>query len=111
MRLCAEDAVFEFPFAPEGRPGRIVGRAALRDYMRAYPGQVASPSISSLLVHSTSDPEVIVVEMALRGIHRASNTVRESLFIAVVTIKDGLITGYRDYWNPNGARPISDQAA
>jgi hypothetical protein len=33
--LYADDVVIEFPFAPQGRPRRLVGRAALREFYDA----------------------------------------------------------------------------
>jgi ketosteroid isomerase-like protein len=32
--LCDENVVAEFPFAPEGAPAKIEGRAALYEYLR-----------------------------------------------------------------------------
>lgn len=37
IELCAEDVVAEFPFAPEGSPSRLEGRAALHEYPKNYP--------------------------------------------------------------------------
>ncbi len=34
--MCADDVVAEFPFAPEGSPARIEGKAALYEYLRGY---------------------------------------------------------------------------
>jgi ketosteroid isomerase-like protein len=35
--LWAEDGVMEFPFAPQGWPERLAGKAAIAAYMRDYP--------------------------------------------------------------------------
>src|SRR5215469_15845676 len=40
LDLCADDVVFEFPFAPPGRPARVEGKPALRDYLKAVAGRV-----------------------------------------------------------------------
>jgi uncharacterized protein len=32
--LCADDVVFEFPFAPPGRPTRVEGKPALGEYLK-----------------------------------------------------------------------------
>ena len=53
-----------------------------------------------LRIHQTTDPETIVVEM--RGVGRLVETDApfDMTYIAVVTVRDGRITSYRDYWNP-----------
>ncbi|MFI8998782.1 nuclear transport factor 2 family protein [Streptomyces sp. NPDC053542] len=98
--LWAEDGVMEFPFAPEGRPRRLEGKAAVGDYMRHYPDHIDLHDFPDLRIHRTEDPETLVVEM--RGVGRLVETGRpfDMTYIAVVTVREGLITSYRDYWNP-----------
>ena len=49
--LCTEDVVAEFPFAPEGSPRRLEGRAAVYEYLRNYPttrlDRVAKPHLDA----------------------------------------------------------------
>ncbi len=108
LALFSDDVVFEFPFAPDERPARVVGREALGEYMRTYVGQVESASLQNLSIHKTDDPRVVVVEMTVRGTHRATNTLRDTSYVVVVTAVDGQITNYRDYWNPNGGKLVVD---
>ncbi|MFE2155833.1 nuclear transport factor 2 family protein [Streptomyces lavendulae] len=98
--LWAEDGVMEFPFAPEGWPVRLEGRRAVADYMRHYPDHIDLHDFPEVTVHRTTAPGTIVVEM--RGVGRLVGTGRpfDMTYIAVVTVEDGLITSYRDYWNP-----------
>ncbi|MFD8025199.1 nuclear transport factor 2 family protein [Streptomyces lavendulae] len=98
--LWAEDGVMEFPFAPEGWPVRLEGRRAVADYMRHYPDHIDLHDFPEVTVHRTTAPGTIVVEM--RGVGRLVETGRpfDMTYIAVVTVEDGLITSYRDYWNP-----------
>ncbi|MFK0046008.1 nuclear transport factor 2 family protein [Streptomyces sp. NPDC090741] len=98
--LWDEDGVLEFPFAPEGWPVRLESKAAVGDYMRHYPDHVDMHDFPEVTVHETTVPETIVVEM--RGVGRLveSDTPFGMTYIAVVTVKDGLISSYRDYWNP-----------
>ncbi|MFD3911831.1 nuclear transport factor 2 family protein [Streptomyces sp. NPDC058603] len=98
--LWAEDGIMEFPFAPDGRPERLEGKEAIAAYMRHYPDHVDLHGFPAPLIHRTTDPETIVVEM--RGVGRLVQTDRpfDMTYIAVVTVQDGLITSYRDYWNP-----------
>ncbi|MFE5942063.1 nuclear transport factor 2 family protein [Streptomyces sp. NPDC056480] len=100
VELWDEDGVLEFPFAPEGRPARLEGRTAVGDYMRHYPDHVDLHDFPEVTIHQTTVPETIVVEM--RGVGRLVQTGApfDMTYIAVVTIRDGRITAYRDYWNP-----------
>ncbi|WP_405406248.1 nuclear transport factor 2 family protein [Streptomyces sp. NBC_01104] len=100
ISLWAEDGSMEFPFAPEGWPRRLENREAIAAYMRHYPDHIDLHDFPELRIHQTTDPEVIVVEM--RGVGRLVETDSPfgMTYIAVVTVRDGYITSYRDYWNP-----------
>ncbi|MFD8544431.1 nuclear transport factor 2 family protein [Streptomyces sp. NPDC059649] len=102
LGLWAEDGVIEFPFAPPGWPSRLEGREAIAAYMRPYPHHIELHDFpeADLRIHETADPRTLVVEM--RGVGRLVETDRpfDMTYIAVVTVKDGRITSYRDYWNP-----------
>ncbi|MER6092089.1 nuclear transport factor 2 family protein [Streptomyces bluensis] len=98
--LWAEDGLMEFPFAPDGWPRRLEGKEAIAAYMRPYPDHIDLHDFPDLRIHQTTDPETIVVEM--RGVGRLVQTDSpfDMTYIAVVTVQDGLLTSYRDYWNP-----------
>ncbi|MFJ9030709.1 nuclear transport factor 2 family protein [Streptomyces sp. NPDC102274] len=98
--LWAEDGLFEFPFAPPGAPARIEGREAVADYIRDYPQHIDIHDIPYLEIHETRDPETIVVEMRTEGLIVATGEPFDFSYIAVVTVRHGRITRYRDYWNP-----------
>ncbi|WP_433323000.1 nuclear transport factor 2 family protein [Spirillospora sp. CA-294931] len=99
VALWADDGVFEFPFAlPEGTR-RLEGRDAVRAYIDGYPGHIDLHRFEDLVIHQTTDPEVVVAE--LRGVGRAVATGRpyDMPYVCVVTVRDGEIVRYRDYWN------------
>ncbi|MER7967449.1 nuclear transport factor 2 family protein [Streptomyces sp. NPDC096080] len=100
VALWAEDGLMEFPFAPDGWPRRLEGREAISAYMRHYPDHIDLHGFPDLRIHQTTDPRTIVVEM--RGVGRLveSDAPFDMTYIAVVTVQEGLITSYRDYWNP-----------
>jgi ketosteroid isomerase-like protein len=99
VALWAPDGVFEFPFAVPGAPHRLDGRDAVRAYMADYPDHIDLRSFQDVRVHRTDDPATIIVE--LRGTGRAVATGRpfDMPYIQVVTVHDGRITRFRDYWN------------
>lgn len=100
VALWAEDGLMEFPFAPDGWPRRLEGKEAIATYMRHYPDHIDLHDFPDLRIHQTTDPQTIVVEM--RGVGRLveSDAPFDMTYIAVVTVRDGHITSYRDYWNP-----------
>ncbi|MFC5075558.1 nuclear transport factor 2 family protein [Kitasatospora cinereorecta] len=100
IALCDDAAVFEFPFAPNGFPSKLEGREAVAAYMRGYPDSIDLREIPRLEIHALRDPDTVVAEW--RGVGRvvASGAPYEMSYVAFVTVKDGRITRYRDYWNP-----------
>ncbi|MFF1279116.1 nuclear transport factor 2 family protein [Streptomyces marokkonensis] len=100
VALWAEDGRLEFPFAPQGWPQRLEGKEAIAAYMRHYPDHIDLHDFPDPRIHQTTDPETIVVEM--RGVGRLVETGAplDMTYIAVVTVQEGQITSYRDYWNP-----------
>ncbi|MFD5697341.1 nuclear transport factor 2 family protein [Streptomyces lasiicapitis] len=98
--LFAEDGVAEFPFAPEGYPRRIEGRAAIGEYLRGLGAHVEYRAVPDVKIHETAAPETIVVEFRATGRVVATDGPFDMSYVAVVTAKDGRFTHYRDYWNP-----------
>ncbi|MEU9607337.1 nuclear transport factor 2 family protein [Streptomyces sp. NPDC048057] len=100
VALWAEDGLMEFPFAPAGWPRRLEGKEAVADYLRHYPDRIDLHDFTDLRIHQTTDPQTIVVEM--RGVGRLVQTDApfDMTYIAVVTVREGRFTSYRDYWNP-----------
>jgi ketosteroid isomerase-like protein len=101
--LWAEDGLMEFPFAPDGWPKQLDGKAAITAYMAHYPEHIDLHDFPDLQIHDTTDPATIVVEM--RGVGRLVKTDRpfDMKYIAVVSFRDGQLVSYRDYWNPLAA--------
>jgi uncharacterized protein len=98
--LCADDVVFEFPFAPPGRPTRVEGKPAVTDYLKGVAGRVRIEGVRDLEVHETVKPDVAIIEMTLTGTVAATGAPYEQSYVSVLTVRDGLIARYRDYWNP-----------
>ncbi|MEV7036795.1 nuclear transport factor 2 family protein [Amycolatopsis sp. NPDC051061] len=104
--LWATDGVLEFPFAAPGYPPRVEGRDAIREYLRDYPNLLDVREITAETVHETADPAVVVVEMTVAGVVVASRKPYELSYIAVITVEDGEIRHYRDYWSPLAAAEL-----
>ena len=98
--LCDEGVVAEFPFAPEGSPSRIEGRAALYEYLRNYPNLIDIREIPTLKIYSTDDPNVAIAEWSVSGKVISNGNPYDMSYATFVTYRDGLIVNYREYWNP-----------
>ena len=104
--LWAADGVLEFPFAGPGYPTRLEGRDAIREYLRDYPNLLDIREVTAKTVHETADPAVVVVEFTVAGVVVASQRPYELSYIAVITVEDGEIRRYRDYWSPLAAAEV-----
>ncbi|WP_327112553.1 nuclear transport factor 2 family protein [Streptomyces sp. NBC_01341] len=100
IALIADEAVFEFPYAPAGFPAKLEGKEAVAAYMRGYPEAIDLREVVGLRIHELRDPDTVVAEW--RGVGRivATGAPYEMPYVAVVTVEDGRIAHYRDYWNP-----------
>ncbi len=98
--LWAVDGTAEFPFAPPGRPRLLEGREAVREYVRDYADHIDLRAIPHEVVHRTEDPDVMIVEFTMDAVAVQSGRPLRNTYIVVITVRNGEIASYRDYWNP-----------
>ena len=98
--LLAEDVVVEYVVSVPGYPRRIQGRRAVADLYRGYGDAIVLHSADELAVHRDPATSVVVLEYAVHG--RAVHTGRayDNHFVSVITVKDRLVTHWRDYLDP-----------
>ncbi|WP_262379362.1 nuclear transport factor 2 family protein [Nonomuraea sp. PA05] len=101
--LWAEHGTAEFPFAAGGSPRRLSGRAEVRGYLTGYPELMDVREIPALTVHHLEQPDTIVVEFTAHGRTVRTGEPYRLDYVTVITVQDGLITRYRDYWSPLAA--------
>jgi ketosteroid isomerase-like protein len=70
------------------------------EYLRDYTDHVDLRAITRRTVHQTLDPDVVVVEFEVDGTAVRTGRPYQLRYICVITVRDGEIAGYRDYWNP-----------
>jgi hypothetical protein len=97
---CDENVVAEFPFAPPGSPARIVGKAALYEYLRNYPSFIDIHKIPKLKIYATDDKNIAIAEWSVSGNVVANGNPYEMSYATFVTYSNGLVINYREYWNP-----------
>jgi ketosteroid isomerase-like protein len=111
--LYAEDGILEWPFAPPGMPRRVEGREAIRRLLVPLSEQAKLAGrrpveYRALVIHETTDPEVIVAEFDLQG--KSANGEQYQLsYIQVLRVRDGQIVSFRDYWSPRALTALLDQ--
>ena len=98
LDMFSDDVIFEFPYAPDGLPKRLQGSAALAAHLERL-GPLLSFGIMELdKVHSAG--EVVIVEFSCMGAGVSTGAPYDQVYISVITLRDGRIAHYRDYWNP-----------
>jgi len=100
IELWDEAGVCEFPYAPDGNVRRLEGRAAIYDYMTAYPGRFSIDSVERLRVHPMLDPQVAAVEVTIKGTAVETGRPYNQSYVMFVEVGGGKIVQYREYWNP-----------
>lgn len=101
--LFAPDGVVEFPFAPPGSTRRLDGRAAVRNHLRDLFRTVTFTAVTARTVHVSADPETAIAEFEVDGTALATTRPYRMRYIVVITMRDGRVALYRDYWNPLAA--------
>jgi ketosteroid isomerase-like protein len=51
-------------------------------------------------VHPAQDPNVVIVEMTIRGRAVETDKPYNQQFVIVAETRDGKLARYREYWNP-----------
>ncbi|WP_025692076.1 nuclear transport factor 2 family protein [Paenibacillus zanthoxyli] len=97
--LWHEDGILEFPYGPAGFPEYKQGKADMYEYMLNFPKHF-DVQFTDLEFHPAVDPELVIAEFKSTGKHRETGNPYNQTYISVVETKDGLITRYRDFWNP-----------
>jgi ketosteroid isomerase-like protein len=101
VALMAPDGYLEWPYRPAGVPARIQGREQIREYLTgAAKAPIRFHEYRDLVVHETTDPEVIIVEYEAHGsVTTTGDPYRQSI-IAVYRVRGGQIVALRDYLDP-----------
>jgi uncharacterized protein len=99
--LMAPDGYIEWPYRPPGVPARLHGRAEIHSFLTgAAKSFIRFDEYRNVVVHETTDPEVIIVEYEAHGAVVATGAPFQQTVIAVFRVRNGQILSYRDYVNP-----------
>lgn len=107
--LYAEDAVIDYPFALPNGPKRIAERSAIRRYFAAIARQPMKLSAYNIVIHETTDPEVVIVEYDYDMLVTTTGHSVQVSNIQVSRIRDGHIVASRDYHNHSAMAAATTQ--
>jgi uncharacterized protein len=96
VQMYDDDAVHEFPFAPEGRPTRLEGKTAIAEYMKNLPAMGRFDSFE-MRVREAGDE--VIVEADGHG-KRAGGEPFHLQYVWFITHQNGRVSRFRDYMNP-----------
>jgi uncharacterized protein len=98
LDMFAEEVVFEFPYAPDGLPKRLHGKAALAAHLERLGPLLSFGKMDLGSVHAAG--ETVIFEFSCNGQGADTGAPYNQDYISVVSLRDGRIAHYRDYWNP-----------
>lgn len=98
LSLFTDDVIFEFPYAPEGLPNRLEGSTALAAHLERL-GPLLTFGLMEL-GNVYADGETVIFEFSCNGSGVDTGAPYNQAYISVVTMRNGRIARYRDYWNP-----------
>jgi ketosteroid isomerase-like protein len=101
--LFAQDAIWEFPFAPTGIQHQLSGREQIRTVIKGGMQRSRQSGrrllrYENVVVHQTQNPELIIVEFTLHGENAATGEPYDVPYIQVLQVRDGQIILLRDYF-------------
>lgn len=98
LGLFTEDVIFEFPYAPDGLPKRLDGIAALAAHLERLGPLLSFGTMRLGDVHTAG--ETVIFEFSCTGKGTKTGKPYNQNYISVVTLREGRIARYKDYWNP-----------
>jgi hypothetical protein len=101
LEMYDDDAVHEFPFAPEGRPRRLEGKSAISDYMKQLP---AMGKFDSFDVQVREAGDELIVEATSHGTRPGGEPFHRQ-YVWFITHRNGRVSRFRDYMNPQRFPP------
>ena len=100
LEMCAEDVVFEFPYHPPGFTQRLLGRTALEAYLPTVSKLISIESMTLKDAFISADGDRAAIEFSCKGHAPDTGARYDQDYVSILELEDGLISRYRDYWNP-----------
>ena len=98
LDLFTEDAVLDYPFAPEATPKQLVGKANIAAHARRLGPLLEFGDFTLETVYPLAD--TVIFEATCQGRGSETGLPYDQKYICVLHLRDGKIARYQDYWNP-----------
>lgn len=100
VELFDENGVQQMPYAPEGFPKELRGRAAIQKQYGGLPANYTGMKFTNRVWFETTDPQTFVVEYKGVITVKATGKPYNNDYIGIFQLKNGKITRYVEYFNP-----------
>lgn len=97
--LLTEDAVLEFPFAPDHMPRRVEGRTAVIEAMSILPQLFSSFRMSASAMFASPDSDSLVVEAESSGTLRKGGFYANR-YVTLFRFRGERVALWREYYDP-----------
>lgn len=95
--IITDDVIYEVLYDVPGWPRVIKGRADLMAAFKGYVDNMALQSADELVVHTTDDGHVAVIEYEVHGTVVATGTKYDNRFCSIIKIGNRKVAHWRDY--------------
>ncbi len=95
-----DEAVLEFPYAPEGLPSRVEGKNSVRAYLENFPNVVEITGFTQQQLYESQDESHGIAEVTCSGKVVSNGNDYNISYVWIFEVRDGLLYRLRDYWNP-----------
>lgn len=104
-RYLAPDLISDWPYIPApGCPDRLDTSKALMDFIRAGTNDFDPFDYQINRIYELSDPNTLIVEYYSQTRYHPKNRPYSNKYLGIFNFKDGLITFWREYVNPETIR-------
>ena len=100
LDMFAGDGILECPFAPPGALRRLAGKQAIAAYYRRLTAVQGSDGMVLTASYAAEDRNCALLEYDGIVRNRRDGGTYRQRYLAVVTISDGRVALFREYWNP-----------
>jgi uncharacterized protein len=95
--IITDDIIYEVLYDVPGWPRVIRGRTDLIAAFKGYVDNIALQSADELVVHTTDDGRVVVIEYEVHGTIVATGAKYDNRFCSIIRIGNRKIAHWRDY--------------
>jgi ketosteroid isomerase-like protein len=99
--LLDEQVRMVLPFAPEGTPREVNGKAAVLEALRFVPTHFARFRMIAHECYECRDRGTVILECTSLGLYRSPEApAYQNRYVILFTFRNGLVTQWCEYFNP-----------